>query len=656
MSQKNIEIFPIIVQDTDSSSEIYCEIVIADSENRELVYFRKELRLCDLLKRSVLDELYIYSAEETVEELKKKLQKLKNSLNKKEMVRRSRNIGWNSLNFGKLQFSFSNCSITAEGVDYNNHAQEDGFNLCLSENYDDSLQHAKTRFLENMNILNREPDVLFPVFFVNITAMMAYFMGIRGVKVGISLWLDGQMGSGKTTVAQTVGNFLTADLDDPFKTRRNEITAFERTKIVLELMHRCRSIPMILDDKKAEKVSTHRDKVWNNIDILIRSVTSQCIELFGEGDELNGKFQKERFYSSVIITGEYLETYASTIARLIYLDMGNFINNMKASSAIRKYQKNPTLLADFMAHFCQFLCIKASDDQYWEHLVLTWEKLWKNNKGYFYGGNQSRFAQSMTALQIAAEAIRDFSHYCHADETFDTKGFIETVDKLSLKLLKTTQQKVDGDIALIQDAFREIIEKGELEIYLAAKVIKEYGGGWSEVAYALPENKNALWIADVKRVDPTAWGKLDRESDRYPVCIVQVKELYSLMAQKILELKKRYNYKGTVECEVTNRKLRIAEIICASKRTDGTYNMQFQYPKMCNNWGYGEPYVKKVDCICLNLKNPILKQIVREKEQRDEDGCEIYENDYVEKMRMGYFDEEMRQDINKNITKIREYI
>lgn len=85
MSQKNIEIFPIIVQDTDSSSEIYCEIVIADSENRELVYFRKELRLCDLLKRSVLDELYIYSAEETVEELKKKLQKLKNSLNKKEM-------------------------------------------------------------------------------------------------------------------------------------------------------------------------------------------------------------------------------------------------------------------------------------------------------------------------------------------------------------------------------------------------------------------------------------------------------------------------------------------------------------------------------------------------------------------------------------------
>lgn len=56
------------------------------------------------------------------------------------------------------------------------------------------------------------------------------------------------------------------------------------------------------------------------------------------------------------------------------------------------------------------------------------------------------------------------------------------------------------------------------------------------------------------------------------------------------------------------------------------------------------------------MKNPILKQIVREKEQRDEDGCEIYENDYVEKMRMGYFDEEMRQDINKNITKIREYI
>ena len=660
MSKKTIELIPIIVQDPGNTTEILCKIVISDPQNMEQEVYSKEIKLCDLLKRNVVDEIFIYTDEETQEGLKKKLQELKNSLNKKEMIWRPKNIGWNQFNKEKIEFAFSNCHITEDGVDYNNHAQEKGFELCLSNSYKDTLEHAKTRFLENMNVLGREPEVLFPVFFVNVTSMIAYFMDACRRNVGISLWLDGKMGSGKTTVAQTVGNYLTAGLLDSFQGSRNEIMAFEKTKVVLELMHRCRSIPMILDDKKAEKASAQRDKVWNNIDILIRSVTNQYIAQFGKETGLSDEYKKEKFYSSVIITGEYLETYPSTIARLVYLDMGDFINNKNASNAIRKYQENPKLLADFMGHFCRFLCTKASDSKYWKERVLMWDDLWERNKGYFYGSNQSRFAQTMTALQLAARVIRDFSEYCHADETFDVEVFIQTADKIALKLMKATQQKVGGDILVLKDAFKEIINDGEFNIFLSPKVITEYQSRWSDLPYGLLEGVNALWIADVNRINNRAEANFDgmlyldpnKGKDREPVCIVRLDWLTRLLKQKIEELIKRYNYKAMIQ--ITNTKLRDAGIICGTMRKDETYNMQFKYPYIHMDNMVTNIVLETVDCVCLNLSNPLLNTMVKDLQQKDVEEKEIYVDDYKMWNNLMYFNN--YDELNRQLRKSLDYL
>ena len=505
-------------------------------------------------------------------------------------------IGWNMMDEYTV-FAFSNCCVTPDGINYQSFADIEGFDLIVSETFTPSMKCARMRFLELMNILGKKSEVLYPVFFMNIAALLNKILGNNGRAPALIMWLGGRPGSGKTELACALGSFLNKDIHNRTKITRKLFSAFGRPRDMNLSLFQHKGLVFILDDAKMERAQGQRENTRTCIDICIRSVKSQ--KLLESFDKAQRASVEENLDAGAIITGEYMDAYQSSMARMVYLDVDDLINNTEYSLTLRRLQDNPHILSDLMAYFVQYLCCKYMDDIYWTEMVKTKDNLWEEDKRIFYGTNQSRLADNMSSLQLTASIVADFAKACGADDSFDVEMFLKQSDQILEMLMKRTALLINEKDEILLDAYREVV--GQLKLQNPIHIYSD-SGELQIKPYIIECDMDGVWIPDINVF-------IEHESKvQCPAIICRVDKLIQALTPQMIQITQKYHYTGNWSVKVDNTRLREAGIICGVLRKDKTYNNQFPYPVD----GFTYNSFIETDCVCLNLNNVIVKPLVEE--------------------------------------------
>lgn len=543
-----------------------------------------------LSERKYLKQLKLYGEGE-LQILKEQLEDaIKHEVEQGKYSCRFTDIGWNLMD-GTPVFAFSNCCVTKDGIDYGSYTDTVGFDLFISGEYDPSLQYSRMRFLELFNILDQKPNILYPVFLVGVAALLNRILGRNGIAPALVMWIGGRPGSGKTELACTLGSFINKDPLDRTKARRKIFSAFGKPKNMNLSLIQHRGLVFILDDVKAEKVLGQREKTKICTDICIRSVKAQ--KQMDAFDAYQQEKMEETLDAGAIITGEYMDIYQSSMARMVYLDIDNMINDMEYSKTLKKLQDNPHILSDVMVYIIQYLCGRYMDREYLVGLEETKEELWNEDKKLFYGTNQSRLADSLSSLQLTARVVRDCAAACGANDSLDIEAFLKRADQISVFVMKRTALLINERDEILLDAYKEVVNR--LKLKNPDKIYDDFGK-LQIMPYILESKMDGVWISDINEfVEP--------ESDiQCPAIICRVNSLIRALTPCMIKIAQWYNYRENWSVKIDNTRLRKAEIICAERRADGTFNNQFSYPV----WDIWERTWEYEDCVCLNLNNRII--------------------------------------------------
>lgn len=535
-------------------------------------------------------------------------------------------IGWNTID-DKPVFAFSNCCVTQTGLNYGSYADVEGFDLMVSENFEPSMEYARMRFLELMNILEKKPDILYPVFFMNIAALLNHMLGKKGRAPSLIMWLGGRPGSGKTELACALGSFINKDIQNRAKIARKLFSAFGRPRDMNLSLFQHKGLVFILDDAKKERAQGQRENTRTCIDICIRSVKSQ--KLLESFDKSQRARAEEGLDAGAIITGEYMDIYQSSMARMVYLEVDDLINNTEYSQTLRRLQDNPHIFSDLMTYIIQYLCCKYLDETYWGKIVKIKDDLWEEDKKLFYGTNQSRFADSMSSLQLTARLVADCAMECGAVDSFDVKEFLKQSDRILAVLMKRTAFLINEKDEILLDAYKVVLS--QLKLQSPIQIYSDSGELQIE-PYIIEKDMDGVWIPDINAfVETKSDTKSEIESsNKCPAIVCRVNNLIQALIPHMIEIAQQYNYIGYWSVKVDNTRLREAGIICGELRSDKTFNNQFSY--LSEGFGYGS--IDETDCICLNLNNAIIKPLVEEFQKQESNGTTLY----LEDMSDGVYD------------------
>lgn len=536
--------------------------------------------------------------------------KVDEALNNGICAYRFTEIGWNLLD-GEPVFAFSNCCVMKTGINYESYANIKGFDLIVSENFQSTKLHAKTSFLELINILKENLEILYPIFSMNIASLLNRILGMKGNAPALTMWLDGEPGSGKTELACTLGTFINKNTKDCTQTPKKIFLAFGKPKDMVQSLAQHQGLNFILDDVKAEKVSGQRDNSRTCIDTCIRSIEAQgIVEAFNNSQRA---LLEKNLNAGAIITGEYISNkniYNSSIARMVYLNVNDFVNDSQNSIALAKLQDNPYILTDLIVHVIEFLCTKYLDDSYWNEMIKEKNILWEKNKRNFYGVNSSRLADNLSSLQITGRILQDFSQDCGASESLDMPNIMKQTDDILKDIMKETEHLIKDRDTILLDAFQEVFR--EMNLQEPENILLHLAQYSDEVLniepYMFKEDSNGIFITDIDILFNiyNPYDILNRDLQyKKPVIICKVDILCNTLSEKLQEIAKSKKYK--IDPIVTNTRLRNAGIIYGKLRKDKTFDHQFKYP------GYDQYHETSwYDCVCLNNENDIVKSWINE--------------------------------------------
>ena len=556
--------------------------------------------------------------------------KVDEALNNGICTYRFTEIGWNLLD-GEPVFAFSNCCVTKTGINYESYANVKGFDLIVSENFQSTKLHAKTSFLELMNILNENLEILYPIFTMNILSLLNGILGIKDKAPALTMWLDGNPGSGKTALACALGNFVNKNMRDHTQEKKKIFSAYNKPKTMVQSLSEHQGINFILDDVKAEKVSGQKDNSKTCVDICIRSVESQkIVQTFSNAQLI---LLEKTLRAGAIITGEYLDIYKSSLARIVYLNVNNFVNDEQCSKALEKLQNNPYILTNFMVHFIQFLCNKYLAKSYWELIIKKKNKIWEERKKDFYGINCSRLANNLSSLQITSRILQYAVKDWEVKESCNMQSLIQNTDMIFFDIMKNTEFLLNEEDTILLDSFKAILPK--LRIQKPEKIV-DYAASPLPVKiqpYILKSDKDAIWISNLNDMF------IPHKPGIYPALICRLDVLNDLLFKKLSEKISNYGYEGRINSKITNTRLGDAGIICRECRPDNTFNYQFKYVidrlSSSTQDDYNAKDKQYIDCVCLNLNSDLLKSLVKKllKENQKETDFNDLDNtdqDYLE--------------------------
>lgn len=247
---------------------------------------------------------------------------------------------------GTWIFACSNGAITVEGFNENLYTEVDGHNFNGKTGI---VDEDAERFLR---LMLPKMEVFYPIFALNMLSVVRRPFQDAGIDLALTLFLEGRSGSGKTTLAQVIGMFTEASTEgcEGSYHQRRLVSSTEKTANVVDNLAHSRGITFILDDVKRENAQRQREKSRIATDIVIRGVYQ------GKSTEKTSRKLKESLVeTSAIITGEYRETSASQNARMMILNVSDFMQDEGNRSLLSEFQRDPAILSSVMGEFIRWL-------------------------------------------------------------------------------------------------------------------------------------------------------------------------------------------------------------------------------------------------------------------------------------------------------------
>lgn len=421
-------------------------------------------------------------------------------------------IGLNRVE-GKYIFSTSNSIITEEGINKNSFALIPDFNFNIS---DIAEQDAIKKFIE---YTERNIKILLPLHMMSIMAICRNYFADIGITFGINLWMDGNYGSGKTELATIAGNFYNRQTEyNSIVLKKNLLISNIKHSNIVDSIGKFNNSVVILDDVKKEESNKHREAAKNNIDFIIRTI-------------FTGQYENEPINAVSIITGEYFNNQSSTISRLLYINIEDFLSNKENRKLLSDLQDNNYYLSDFIFGFTRWYLGKINRNELKLEVQNIYSKLKydiDNHADMIYCSE--RIKETVANFILAFEIVclytkeKGFEHYI-----VDMK---DTVMSVLMKWANSTELLVQGFKPLIKRAFFSAL-------YQDAKY-RKYSNYFEEM-------KDHAETVALKSLTPKYTGVfLEIKNKHYDsraeiTLLVRKKELVTKIINKVMEFAEQYD-------------------------------------------------------------------------------------------------------------------
>ena len=482
-------------------------------------------------------------------------------------------LGWEHSEKG-WQFCFSDCDVSADDISYR---EENGnFTLGFESHIQAGPEMRKNDFAQLMDVLRKAPDILYPVFVSNITALLYPIW--QHQEQGSVMWIYGEPGSGKTELAMSLGTFVNREK------RRSEgqsiFAANGNTRKLVERMQTHNGLNIVVDDVKKERVASQKDKWRKNLDTLIRSVYAQHLT-----DSFSMKNCNEEIHAGALVTGEIVDLGASSKFRIMFLPIGEFINTEVGIETITSLQEHPDWLVGTMCGIIQFLCRQWNNSGTERYERWFW-KLAEKERNLYRRKLASRLGNLSAMESMSHEIVNEYAQSLGVN--------LDISFECARAVVKETERMLISEADLYESAVTEFLKKLNIQI---ANVCMDYDGygelQYMDTGFKVKGNKDALLIEKIATL-PGMKMCFGIEA----ILLVKVKSFCELFESELCAEIETTSYPKHLLLNWAG-KLRKKGIILAEPRKDGAYNHIIKYPDQI--YGPEKYYV-------INLQNPIVKR------------------------------------------------
>lgn len=539
---------------------------------------------------------------------------------------------------GRHIYVFTNTSIAADGFHpeiYSGVGHMFIPNVAVSQGFAETAEKLFREF-------NRNSNIFYTLFLHNIMAMSNGFFRTIGEAefMKLTLWLDGKSGSGKTELAKAVGAYTFGDQ----MLNRELIAATGKRRDALKHLSQSSGSVCILDDVKMERVRDRKNSMRNTVDDLIRSTFRGRMT-----DTVGTDSEPEWIDACALITGEYLDTYESQNARLIYLKIDGFVDSEENSRALRILSQNPIWLTTVCVGYIQWFLRMMEEISFSELLHGKLGELRKREKMYAGISNAARLNENCHMLDMATILSEMFFREAGMPQEF-IESFTKNAKQSVAAVTESTFCLLGGEKMLLFKAIERIFAECNIRVAQYQKEPwKHSEWQYQQEYFWIWKDEDFVWINDYKQSILKETQHDNEQFDENPCLIIRVDRFDELFRSAVDNLaNERQISSEIVDRLLANplKMLREMQIIYKQYRADSklgrpavnypTYRLtevtDFQYPDDCYyGQDYGNTLHKEVICdlecepvIQINTGHPcigILKSRMEDNEPED-----TYEN------------------------------
>ncbi|EOS52169.1 hypothetical protein C809_00936 [Lachnospiraceae bacterium MD335] len=559
--------------------------ILIDRDVYKIQLSRDEINNEKWLKDIVMQELLVVS--------RSKYQKLLKEI----QPRKGEKMCFESIGVHKIDNQYfyvtSNCAITSKGINREIRALKEGFDLEFDETVKEEMYAEK--FIQ-YNMMNMR--VFYPVHYMQINAVLKYFLKAYGMAAGAVLWIDGVVASGKTELAYTVGDMFNR-CGDNISMKKNLYSTKIKIKELEKKLTDYQNAVLILDDVKKEETVRNRENAKNVTDLLVRSIyMGRLGREQSENDLVN---------ASAIVTGEFFKEQMSTISRILYLNIGNFLQERGNSSCFKTIQNDKAYFAGFMRYFVQWFFEKMEE----EEQSLNLERIVKNvsemlDEKYKEGELSTRMQELHENMFVSTCIVMAYLSEMLGGDSKNVSDFNEKSERIINELIRDTWYKSLDYRPVYERAFDDIILELKIKdcrygkAYLSARA-SGYEPLWVKADKDIRgisidknvRNKEKIWL--LKLEEDYAGLLLNLRGE--DILLVRQDVVCNRMRGYIKENAKEWNMRYYESC-YTDKKITDAladsNRIFVHIRSDGTDRV-FNYPLVQDNTDYKAENIEAVE-------------------------------------------------------------
>ncbi len=532
----------------------------------------------------------------------------------------------------RWRFLFTNGSITEEGFDSTIYADVPG---CCYNGDRVWVEEAETeRYLQ---LIQRQAESLYPVLALNLMATTRVLFGEYGLDLGASLWLEGRSGSGKTSIAQTVGKNTDSKITQYGEKpnawhERNVVSSTERPGSLIRALINFGGDTVIVDDIKDERTQRQREKSRDIIDITIRSIYQGTVV---ERASRRADDNETEVRTCAILTGQFRDTREQQNARMLIVDVSGFLEDSEKAEVLAQLEDNLHWQANLIGGFIRWLIVKTLDSGVGEYWRGVMRELKRESWIYENRPNGLRLKDTRTRFLFITRIFSEYlqERFPRLEKT--VSGFLAEGRKSIEAAILYTFENLHGikaiALRMVKEILDELFQSGEVR---EADFVKTVLGNpnytrWDEEQFCLLQREEGggnvhrqervLLIRELRK----SFQRTDQEGaavDERPLLVMMRQEL-----EELLEKKAETYVKEKIISESEKKRFSVPflaqmNLLLAWQETGRIGRYDRPYPMVQyrpgNEWddndkvsGYGE--VQQVKCVCFNPDHELVQEFLQ---------------------------------------------